>query len=481
MGSETPWFRVEYPQLFVLGATLFPLRSAGPRVWLGVDDTDSLRGMCTTSLVPRLVRLAERRGLDPLGYPKLVRLNPNVPWKTRGNGAVALEFGDGAGEPAMGGEVDGRPVRIFPTGEPAPVDETLFEDACALVGESAHLDDANTNPGVVALAGAAPFRFYRRAVRDVIPLDDGAHAVESAGAVARGWKNGRGRIGALAACGWDADQAGDRTFEVLAYRDGTGSRRIDPERVRGLDARFPSTFDNFDALHGVVRIAPRGPDPVLFGIRGDDAGELVRAQATVGPERPSSWLVFETNQGTDEHVVRVPFREAVPFRSVAVEGIVAALPRDRVGGHVFVDLAEPSTGERITVAAYEPTKGLRAALRALRLGDSIEAYGGVRSEPREINLEKIRVVRLAAHRLKVANPLCACGKAMKSRGAAEGFRCIRCGREAPREAASFALEPRTIRPGWYEACVCARRHLAKPMRRILGYPPLSLEAPTETL
>lgn len=437
--------------------------------------------MCTTSLVPPLVRLAERRGLDLLGYPKLVRLNPNVPWKTRGNGAVALEFGDGAGDPILCGDVGGRPVRVFPTGEPAPVDEGLFEDACALVDQLAHLDDANTNPGVVALEGVAPFRFYRRAVRDVIPLDEVAHAVEEAGAVARGWKDGRGRVGALAACGWDADQAGDRTFEVLAYRHETGSRRIDPEPVRGLDARFPSTFDSFDAMHEVVRIAPRGPDPVLFGIRGDDPGELVRAQATIGPERPASWLVFETNQGTDEHVVRVPFREAVPFRSVVVEGVVASRARDRMGGHVFVDLAEPSTGERITIAAYEPTKGLRAALRALRSGDLVEAYGGVRSEPREVNLEKLRVIRMAERRVKVANPVCSCGKSMKSRGAAEGFRCIRCGREAPREAASFALEPRTVQPGWYEACVCARRHLSKPLRRILGYRPLSLEAPTETL
>jgi len=35
---------------------------------------------------------------DIIGYPKLVRLNPNVPWKTRGNGAVSLQIGTGKGK-----------------------------------------------------------------------------------------------------------------------------------------------------------------------------------------------------------------------------------------------------------------------------------------------------------------------------------------------------------------------------------------------
>ena len=30
-----------------------------------------------------------------IGHPRLVRLNPNIPWKTRGNGAVSIKIEKG--------------------------------------------------------------------------------------------------------------------------------------------------------------------------------------------------------------------------------------------------------------------------------------------------------------------------------------------------------------------------------------------------
>jgi Predicted DNA-binding protein containing a Zn-ribbon domain len=64
-------------------------------VYVGIDDTDSRNGMCTTYLATLIVEELERRGIRLIDYPRLVRLNPNIPWKTRGNGALALEFGHG--------------------------------------------------------------------------------------------------------------------------------------------------------------------------------------------------------------------------------------------------------------------------------------------------------------------------------------------------------------------------------------------------
>ncbi len=53
---------------------------------VGMDDTDSIEGMCTTflcySAVKRLLADGKTRLVD---YPHLIRLNPNIPWKTRGN------------------------------------------------------------------------------------------------------------------------------------------------------------------------------------------------------------------------------------------------------------------------------------------------------------------------------------------------------------------------------------------------------------
>ena len=70
---------------------------------IGLDDTDSVKGGCTTWLATEIIKdLSE---FDLIGNPRLVRLNPNVPWKTRGNGAVSLIFGKGTGSKKIIGNV----------------------------------------------------------------------------------------------------------------------------------------------------------------------------------------------------------------------------------------------------------------------------------------------------------------------------------------------------------------------------------------
>src|ERR687890_2462891 len=60
---------------------------------IGFDDTDSLRGRCTTQLAFKITDyLLREKNADFLDYPLLIRLNPNIPWKTRGNGAVCLRL-----------------------------------------------------------------------------------------------------------------------------------------------------------------------------------------------------------------------------------------------------------------------------------------------------------------------------------------------------------------------------------------------------
>src|SRR5438552_10916308 len=82
-------------------------------LWIGVDDTDSLTGMCTTFLAGELVRELTR-AYDLIGYPRLVRLNPNIAWKTRGNGAACILVGSVEGRLDVSGELAGRPSRSFP-------------------------------------------------------------------------------------------------------------------------------------------------------------------------------------------------------------------------------------------------------------------------------------------------------------------------------------------------------------------------------
>ena len=62
-------------------------------IHIGFDDTDSIAGRCTTNLAFKIVsKLKNETGITFIDYPLLVRLNPNIPWKTRGNGAVCLRI-----------------------------------------------------------------------------------------------------------------------------------------------------------------------------------------------------------------------------------------------------------------------------------------------------------------------------------------------------------------------------------------------------
>src|SRR5438309_3008928 len=66
------------------------------RFLVGIDDSDSRFGLCTTYLGYQLVLNLLRDGCSVPTYPRLVRLNPNVPFKTRGNAAVCVEFEAGS-------------------------------------------------------------------------------------------------------------------------------------------------------------------------------------------------------------------------------------------------------------------------------------------------------------------------------------------------------------------------------------------------
>ena len=49
---------------------------------IGIDDTDSVDGMCTTYLTAVLIDQVKELGTIK-GMPHLIRLNPNIKYKTR--------------------------------------------------------------------------------------------------------------------------------------------------------------------------------------------------------------------------------------------------------------------------------------------------------------------------------------------------------------------------------------------------------------
>ncbi len=191
------------------------------------------------------------------------------------------------------------------------------------------------------------------------------------------------------------------------------------------------------------------------------------AAEQVKSEPIESWLLFETNQGTDDHLQRKSITQIQSFESVIITGTVAEPPTTIQGGHVLFRIRD-ATGS-VDCAAYEPTKEFRQVIRKLIVGDSVEVFGGIREHPWTINLEKIRVNQLVPVTIKTENPVCpSCGKHMKSKGTDQGFKCRKCKTSSSEPV--LRQKQRLLTPGFYEVPICARRHLSKPLKRIENQP-----------
>jgi tRNA(Ile2)-agmatinylcytidine synthase len=430
-------------------------------IYIGIDDTDSVKGMCTTYLATELIK--EFSDLDLIGNPRLVRLNPNVPWKTRGNGALALHLGKGQGKKKKIGEISGKSIVCFLTGRSTPPSEDHFERASRVLENLAMFDDPKTNPGIVLTSKKPPQSLYWGAVRGVVDLEE--HLSKARPEYRRGYKNGRGLIGAISAVAW---RPRDRTYELIAYREkkkwGT-PREISEDGVIQMDRKVLTTFNNYDYEEKHMAIAPNSPCPILYGIRGDAEEDLPTAADMVKSEKKDRWIIFLTNQGTDNHVQRASISSLKSFTSVRIRGNVLSKPVIIKGGHQIFSL---SNGRRtVDCTIYEPAKGFRKTGDSLREGDGLSVIGGVRERPFTINVEKIRIIRLAESRVKLRNPLCnQCGKRMKSIGKGQGYRCPNCGTKAKETDAEFKAEKRNISLGWHEPPVGSRRHLSKPLKRM---------------
>ncbi len=126
---------------------------------------------------------------------------------------------------------------------------------------------------------------------------------------------------------------------MIAYRkkDKWGSKRfVDDKSVKKMDESFPSTFDNFDYSNNHNRLVPSSPCPILFGIRGEKVDDLIDAKKMIKSEEIDSWIIFESNQGTDDHLQRKKIVDVKSFESVILEGIVYRQPETIQGGHVIL-------------------------------------------------------------------------------------------------------------------------------------------------
>ncbi len=422
------------------------------RMHIGFDDTDSTRKGCTTYVAALLVEELKKLGVTFLDYPSLVRLNPNVPWKTRGNGALC--------------------IRIE---YPENLEEQITNVTERLVEEYSDLTWKGTDPGIVFLkAIEVPQEitvFAKKAITGIVTLKEAIRLIRKFEGEALGYNTQRGIIGALAAIGETLKE--DHTYELIAYRapENWGTqRKVDEETIFKMDEELqPYTFNNVDTEKRRVIITPRGPDPIFFGIRGETSEIVKKAFSMVKTLEPvERWVVFRSNQGTDAHLTRIEsLNQILPYSTVIAKGVVSRNPEVIPLRHVIFAIKD-ELGE-VDCAAYEPTGALRKVARELIVGDAVEVYGAVRKasqgKPLTINLEKINVLTLAPKVLQ-QNPSCPnCGKRLKSMGKGQGFRCEKCGARFNDMTKVDVPFKRDLKARLYVTSTRSQRHLTKPLRR----------------
>ena len=425
---------------------------------LAFDNTDGPDGGCTTHVAFHV--LLALPGLALTGMPRLVRLNPNVPWKTRGNAAVVLPLGRPAGPQVRVGELRGHEVLAFPEAAPAPATQDVLERAWAAIQGQAQ---PGAQPGLALFDDAPPAAAYWQAVRTFVPPEEARAAVEDLGAPHRSAGDARALVGCLGAAAWPGPPA---SFELTAYREPRNwgqPRAIDPAPLSGLDATG-ATFHTFDAQAGRLACVPRTPDPVLLGLRGREPERLrdwgLRAIAAAAREPVDGWLLWASNQASGDHVTPVEALVQAPaLATVALEAEVTSPAQRRQGGHAFVALRDLA-GAPFEAVAFEPTHAFRDVLSALLPGDRVSVVGALRDGV--VRLEKLRIVAPAAHRV-ARNPDCPkCGRRMRSKGPSTGFRCSGCKERLPPAAKVWEETPRGVDTAWHEPPVMARRHLHRP-------------------
>ena len=439
-------------------------------MWIGLDDTDSREGGCTTYVCFEFVSRLHEKGYCLRELPRLIRLNPQVPWKTRGNGAIAVHIGKTGKEKTVCGKKNDHYFYVDPHASSKDIDKKEIIGILREVLDAyAEMDAEQTNPAFVVSSTRFPELFYKKAVHQLVTMNEAVSMITQEKGSYTLLKNGRGVIGAAAALSWDASR--DHTYEIICYRHEKSwktPREVDDESVKQMDASCISTFDNYDYTNGYNSIVPHSPCPILFGIRGDDPKVLPDCARMIVSEPRLGWMLFLSNQGTDDHIKKKKVSQIKSFQSVRVRGEIASLPLRKQGGHIFFCLKDVNGG-CIDCAAYEPTKEFREIIEALSIGDQIEVYGGIRDEPVTINIEKIELLALVDVVEKVENPVCpVCGKHMKSKGKGQGYFCKPC--KTMSDAPRMEKKKRLIDCGFYEVPVCARRHLARPLKRMRKEP-----------
>ncbi len=366
-------------------------------MWLGLDDTDSLSGGCTTLVFHELLNNLPCE----YGTPCLVRLWPFAARRTRGNAALAVE------------------IQGF-DGIEEWLDNYWRLNILPLKGEitSSEHDDRKqypSDPGMVLFSEKPSAEVYWNAVRGESTFVEGG----------KQW-GGHGRIGAAAACAWPQE---NHTWEGIAWREG--ERFVDPDALEKVD-NIEGTFMCRDPRTNRGLISPRGPCPVMFGVRAvtksiaeESTKILINSSAKTLGSR-----IFITNQATWDHIEECS--------SHIVEN-----KKMMKGGHIVIN---------DSIISFSEGGPVNLITQFLEIGDKFSILA-LKFE-KMLHIEAIKVLESVNR----SRPKCSCGTTMKSLGKNQGIRCPNC---RVTDDDKWVYQER-IPPfeGWVQPEYDSRRHLA---------------------
>lgn len=415
---------------------------------IGFDDTDSTVGMCTTYLAFKMVdKLEKNKDTRVVELPNLLRFNPNIPWKTRGNGAVGLKI------------------------ETRDLD--WVKKTCISLIEKFSDVEHGANPAVIFHTGTIAKKmkeFSKLALCQLVQRRCAKQIISESNVDSFYIGNGQGLIGSLGAIGYEFK---DYTFEMLTYRKksrfGT-VRDISKDDVRNIQQSFPNTYNSFDIDADKIMIAPHGPDPVFYGIRGEDTTSVLDASKFIKTkENLDGHMIFKSNQGTGDHLRNeIDLGLMKPFVSGVISGQLVSEPIQSNGGHIFFTM-KTASGD-VNCAVYKETGLVQKLMLKLIKGDKMYLGGGIRratkNHSRVLNVEFVKILHLE-DKIIEKNPFCDnCNKSMKSKGRGQHYQCSRCGKRSKTVNKITKKMARVIGSRLYLPIPSAQRHLTRPKERL---------------
>ena len=358
-----------------------------PILTIGIDSVDTRLTGCTTHYTYLLVKILNKKlKIQLADYPWLVRLNPAIPWKTRGNAATVLHIYSNTTEAEKITKIVRETIKTYTINRNRPAYIILLSKEHDDIREYYK----NRPKQLVTL--------YERTVHEAIDKTLALKTLKEikVDAIDLYGIERRSIIGAVASLGMNL---ADYTYELITYRKPDNinkERKININTIIDYDLRYrPYTFMNYDYELNKQLIAPHGSDPILYGVRGERADIVEKALKHIEVyEEIEGWLIYRTNQATNQHLKRKNIQSIHPYDNPILRGKIRRKRKLRKT-HLIATFTE--NNKTIKIAAYRETKNLQKIIEILP--EDIEAEVGGQIKPHTytgeltLNTEYIKILQ----------------------------------------------------------------------------------------